>query len=122
MKYLIAAIIFSILYGIWEQWRVRKGWRSGKKILFDHFSWYHIKMGALFLLVTFILDCNWWMFPLMILVEDITFFVFGPIKLNKDSWVVWELGGIDFKIFYLPYMYLILVGLTVIFKMIWSIL
>lgn len=115
---IIKLMLFAILYGIGEQYAVRKGWKSGKKIIFNQFSWYHFVMGLLFVGVILLVNGDYWHFPLMVLIEDITFFLFSPLKLNRDSWITWGLGGIDFGWVFIPTVYICLIIIIVLFKLI----
>ena len=114
----IKLILFAVLYGIGEQYAVRKGWRSGKKIILNQFSWYHFIMGLLFVNVILLTDGDYWHFPLMALIEDITFFLFGPFKLDRNSWVTWGLGGIDFGCVFIPTTYMCLIVVSIFLKLI----
>lgn len=114
---MIYLILAAAVYGILEQAAARKGNVGGEKIIFGHFSFYHFLM-----LVTIVMASlqygDWGDIPLMILIEDIFFYIFSPKTLDKDSWSAWGLGGIDLGKLFIPTTYFILFAITVLFKLI----
>ena len=110
---IVKAVLFAVLYGLFEADAAMKGWNAGKKILLDHFSWYHIRM-----LVMFIIACwpLFWIVPVGLLIEDIAFYTRNTKKeLGPDSWVTWFWGGFWIKKQWIPNTYLMLAGFSVIF-------
>ncbi len=102
---MLFSLIFSLIYGFTENWAVRNGWSSGKKLILNHFSFYHaimfffiITTASYFSFVTF--GSHWEglrFIPFIILLEDIWFWIFAYLfgwrTLGPDSWVNWNLGG-----------------------------
>lgn len=115
MTYIIL-LISAALYGILENWAARKGPVAGKKIILGHFAFYHFLMlGAIVMAALRWGDGS--DISLMILIEDIFFYIFSPKVLNRDSWSAWGLGGIDVGKLFIPWTYFILFAITVLFKL-----
>ncbi len=102
---MLFSIIFGFIYGFAENWAARKGWSSGKKLIFSHFGFYHAVMflfittsTSYYSTVTIGSHLDGLRFvPFIILLEDIWFWIsaylFGWKTLDPDSWVNWNLGG-----------------------------
>ena len=95
---------------------------TGSKVIFGHFSIYHGLMSILFLSISMVSSVfqntfnGWTNLPWMILLEDMSYRLAAKEMPTDDSWVTWGIGGIDLWIIYIPFTYLILIFLTVIFK------
>lgn len=106
----VRALLFAVIYGWMEQYLFRQGVVLDKSIL-NQFSWYHLGLGALFIIVCL---PGIQLLPLMVLLEDITFFLFHPTaSLNPDSWVNWIFGGFYLFGEWIPGVYLILILLYI---------
>ena len=118
----ILLMLWSIQYGLLEQWIKRQGFRTRSKKILKYFSIYHLMMFGLFLMTIGIAGFkgNIKCLPLMILVEDISYFTFHPNQiLEEDSWVNFGLGGFRIIGKWIPWTYIILVGLfALIYKVI----
>ncbi|KAA3612019.1 MAG: hypothetical protein D8M58_19930 [Calditrichaeota bacterium] len=109
--------IFPVLYGYIEQ-RLLKGecCTSGKKWIFGHFATYHVVMLSTFVNVIYLAGEEFYHLPLLLLMEDISFYLFRKDWPNKKSWVSWGLGG--FKIFslFIPTTYILLVIVFLVWR------
>ena len=106
-------IVFAALYGIFEAEAAMNGWQAGKKVILDHFAWYHVRMLIMFIIAAI---PQIWTVPLALLVEDIVFYTFLKEKqLNPESWVTWFWGGFWVGKQWIPWSYGILAGLSLIF-------
>ena len=104
-------IAFALIYAGFEIYILGKIGSSGDHNILGHFSIYHIYMFFLFVIASLprVADV-----PLMILLEDCGYFTFQGLWPSPDSWVSWGLGGVNIGVF-IPYTYLILLGLFFIF-------
>ena len=118
----ILLMLWSIQYGLLEQWIKRQGFRTRSKKILKYFSIYHLMMLGLFLITIGIAGFkgNIKYLTIMILLEDIAYFSFHPNQtLKEDSWVNFGIGGFRIIGKWIPWTYIILVGLFVlIYKMI----
>ena len=113
----ILLMLWSIQYGLLEQWIKRQGFRTRSKKILKYFSIYHLMLLGLFFMTIGIAGFkgNIKYLPLMILVEDISYFSFHPDQtLEEDSWVNFGLGGFRIIGKWIPWTYIILVGLFVL--------
>jgi len=101
-------LILAFWYGFLEAIIYKNGFRSGKKIIFGKFAVYHLALliGALILL-----GSKWKYLPLMILIEDISFFLYSPKTLNETSWINLWFGGFRILGRWIPFTYIILIGM-----------
>lgn len=113
---MIYLILAAAVYGILEQWAARKGNVAGKKIILGHFAFYHFLLLVAISMAS-LQHGDWGDIPLMILIEDIFFYIFSPKILNRDSWSCWGLGGIDVGKLFIPWTYVILFATTVLLKL-----
>ena len=92
----ILLMLWSVQYGLIEQWIYRQGFKTRKEKILKYFSVYHLMMLGLFLVTIGIAGFvgNIKYFPIMILVEDLSYFFFHPgQELKEESWVNFGLGG-----------------------------
>jgi len=98
--------VFAIVYALLEVIIYKRGFRS-KHTLFSHFGIYHLILLLLFITVSL---PKVQFIPLMLLTEDMFYFLFdADKKLNKDSWVNFHLGGFNLLGQWIPNSYLLAV-------------
>jgi len=118
----ILLMLWSVQYGLVEQWIYRQGFRTRKWKILKYFSVYHLMMLGLFIstigIAGFMNNIKY--LPIMILVEDMAYFFFHPEqRLEEKSWVNFGLGGFRIRGRWIPLTYVILVGVfALIYKMI----
>ena len=107
-------VLIAVLFGYIEQYTYRNGFATGGPRLFNWLSIpYHVPLGALWL-STCILAGAWWFFPAFCVVQDWAWFRFHPHDtLDPGDWVNAKLGGFYVFRAWIPYTYLIGVGLSI---------
>jgi len=110
MLYKIYAI--CIICGILEGILLEKAKTTGKKIIFDHFSLYHILLGIFFLFLAW-LGNFWWVLPTFILLQDTASKLTPKLEWFKPGdWMTWPTNKLYFG--FLPLSYIVLILLTVL--------
>ena len=113
MNYIILAAI-AILYGFLEQWIKRNGFSDKGYHIFGKISaHYHIPMLAMWLLTCHLAGA-WWAVGAFAVLEDMAYFFFHPEDtLDSGDWVNFSLGG--FRLFgrWIPWTYILGIGLSV---------
>lgn len=112
-------IMFAILYGGLEAFIHKHNYSDPTYEFFGKFSWYHLMMLGLFILVA---HPYWQLIPIALVIEDIFFFLWIKKKITEQSWIATMFGSIKIgKKFILPIAYIVGTGstylLTVIFPM-----
>mgnify|MGYP006278282533 CR=1 FL=1 len=107
VQYLLA-ILFAVTFGLVEQYIFRMGFTPRKNFLryFDRI--YHPGILVLLILVVYpFLQ----LLPLLVVIEDISFFLFHPeARLRRSSWINLNLGGFSLFGQWIPTVYLLLIG------------
>ena len=108
-------IAFAIVYGWLEQRIKRQGFTTTGPRFFDYFSYYHVSLLVIFIIVAW---PEMKYLPLMVLIEDVSFFLFYPgKKVHKGSWVNFNLGGIQLtNKWWLPLTYVLLFAAYVVLE------
>jgi len=107
-------ILFSLFYGVLEAQIYKRGF-TGDKSFFGTFHTYHI---ILFFLYTVVSYPELYNIPLMVLIEDISFYFASPKELKPDSWISKLMGS--FKLFgqTIPVVYIFLIVVYIILRVI----
>lgn len=101
-------LLFAVTYGIMEARIYTGGFKTRGDRLLGFFSKYHILMFLIFLIA---MRENWYLLPIMFVVEDLTYFIAHPRQyLNKNSWVNFGLGGCRIFGQWIPVSYLVGLG------------
>jgi len=91
-------IIISALLGTMEGILLRDRGSTGKKILFGHFSLYHILLILVFLSLTW-LTGEYYLLPYLILVQDVSSKLMPEMKwFEEGSWATWPTGKLYLKL------------------------
>jgi len=108
----IYALLFAFLYGIVEQSVFRQV--DHPTPILGPLTWYHLViMGPMFIAVG--IFTYWPLIPAMFVTADITFFLFHPSAVRgPDSWVNFGLGGFHVAGSWVPWTYVIGVGVSVV--------
>lgn len=107
----------AVLYGLIEATHVK----FGEPTLFHFFiANYHLPMAGIMVILAIGLD-RLQDIPLWVMIEDMSFWIFSGQELAKSSWISIGLSGMTVAGLYLPWTYVLLVGLWGIFVFIrWS--
>ena len=101
----------AVIYGLIEANHVS----FGPPTLFHMFILnYHVPMALLVVILATGLE-RFQDIPLWILIEDMAFWIFSGQELAKNSWISMGLSGVTVDVFYLPWMYILLLGLWGVF-------
>jgi len=111
---IIIVFLGAISYGWIEQFLFgqAKNVGSGNRKIAGKFAWpYHFPAMTILL---FAIAWPWWqLFPLLPLVQDLSYFYFKGRRIKKTSWVSKIAGHFTFKGNVVPYAYLIAIGFFV---------
>ena len=104
--------VICIICGICEGLLLQKAKTTGDKIIFDHFSLYHVFLGVFFFLLAW-LGNFWWMIPFFILLQDLCSKLTQELEWFKPGdWMTWPTYKLYFG--FLPLSYIFLITLSVI--------
>jgi len=108
------SVIGAIALGWVEQFLLGQGALTGKKWILGHFATYHIILLVVFIALAYPF---WQLVPLLILIEDISFFTFRvKDDLGPDNWVNWIFGGFYIGSRWVPFTYIILLALFIVLE------
>ena len=112
---LFLLFVCAVLYGYIEQLVYRNGFMPPEHTLFGKFSLkYHVPMVVFWFAICYGLG-YWWAIGLFAMLEDFSYFFFHPgDTLDREDWVSMGWGGFHIGDQFIPYTYLVLIGLSAI--------
>lgn len=131
MVRLLISLVFAILYGFMEWRYINNEERDpegtnalNERSIFNHLRPYHLLMACLFALVSYSPDWYEWGagFLLMILVEDIAYFIARGWWVREGEWTTRLMGRIRIGGLIIPNWYFFIAFLLIMLRLAYSVL
>lgn len=112
-KYRLFILLFCFIYGFMEYGLISQVGTTGERVLFNHFSRYHIGMLFLFSLIAYTYDLR--ILPSMFLIEDMFYHLAGLMWPVPGSWIDYPLPGFYILWIYIPggYVFILIINLLI---------
>lgn len=110
----IYILLFSIFYGFAESSLMLNCNSTGDKIFFGILSMYHMWLMIIFLVMSLMCKGGWKYIPLMLVIEDISFYLYRLDWPESGDWISSIFGGSYLFGIYIPWAYIIGIFTTLI--------
>lgn len=100
--------IITALIGTLEGLLIDRAGGTGRKIIFNHFSWYHVFLLITIGITMYLHDVTWPHVFLLLLVQDVTSHLSSITYPQPQDWINWPFYYMIFGIIPIPYLLLVL--------------